>query len=191
MIKIGITGGIGSGKTVVSRLLEVMNIPVYYADTEAKRLTESSPLIKEKLTALFGKEIYKNGFLNKALLASLIFNDKEALSQTNTIIHPEVATDFERWATEQNSPVVAIEAAILFESGFDKKTDLVITVSAPLPLRLFRIMQRDGLSEARILERMGNQLPEEEKIRKADFVILNDEKQSVIQQTLLFLNKIS
>ena len=130
MIKIGITGGIGSGKSVVASLLALSGIPVYIADEESKWLTNNSPVIREKLTALFGPEIYTNEGLNKKLLASHIFNNPEQLQQVNQIIHPEVNRHFSAWVERQTSPLCAIESAILFESGFYKVVDISLMVSA-------------------------------------------------------------
>ena len=127
MIKIGITGGIGSGKSVVASLLALSGVPVYIADEESKWLTNNSPVIREKLTALFGPEIYTNEGLNKKLLASHIFNNPEQLQQVNQIIHPEVNRHFSAWVERQTSPLCAIESAILFESGFYKVVDISLT----------------------------------------------------------------
>ena len=134
MIKIGITGGIGSGKSVVASLLALSGVPVYIADEESKWLTNNSPVIREKLTALFGPEIYTNEGLNKKLLASHIFNNPEQLQQVNQIIHPEVNRHFSAWVERQTSPLCAIESAILFESGFYKVVDISLMVYAPREL---------------------------------------------------------
>jgi len=188
---IGLTGGIGSGKSVVSRLLNAMGIPVYIADTESKRLTESSPIIREKLTQKFGTDLYAEGKLNKALLASLIFENEDNRNYVNSVIHPEVLTDFEKWKIQQISfPLVAIEAAILFESGFADSVDVRVTVAAPEDLRIRRVESREGWSHASVIARMKSQLPEEEKIRRSDYVIYNDDKQALIPQTEKVLEQI-
>ena len=140
MIKIGITGGIGSGKSVVASLLALSGVPVYIADEESKWLTNNSPVIREKLTALFGPEIYTNEGLNKKLLASHIFNNPEQLQQVNQIIHPEVNRHFSAWVERQTSPLCAIESAILFESGFYKVVDISLMVYAPRELRIERAL---------------------------------------------------
>lgn len=185
MIKLGITGGIGSGKSTVTNIFKILQVPVYIADIESKRLTESSPIIRSKLIELFGDKIYDGDKLNKQLLASHIFNDKEKLDAVNSIIHPEVNKDFCKWVeTNKNSPIVVLETAILFESGMDKYTDKVITVYTPFEDRISRTMQRDNLSREKVIERINNQLPDEEKMERSDFVIHNDGSRSLIEQCL-------
>ena len=191
MKAIGLTGGIGSGKSVISRLLNIMGIPVYIADTESKRITESSQAIREKLTERFGNDLYVEGKLNKALLASLIFENEANRNYVNSVIHPEVLMDFENWKMQQtSSPLVAIEAAILFESGFAGWVDVTVSVSAPEDLRIRRVELRDGWSRSAIVSRIQNQLPEEEKIRRSDYVIYNDNRQALIPQVEKVLENI-
>ena len=155
MIKIGITGGIGSGKSYVSHLLEEAGIPVYDTDTEAKKLTLSHPRIREGLLVLLGEDVYKaDGSLNKPVLASYLFASTENAGRVNRIIHPCVYEDFQQWADRQatsGTEVVAMESAILFESGFHTAVDYVVMVYAPLELRITRAMQRDAATEAQIL----------------------------------------
>ena len=189
---IGLTGGIGSGKSTVSRLLNVMGIPVYIADTESKRLTESSPVIREKLIERFGAGLYAEGKLNKALLASLIFESEVNRNYVNSIIHPVVRMDFEQWKTQHiNSPVVVIEAAILFESGFSGSVDIAVTVAAPEELRIRRVELREGWSRASIISRIKSQLEEEERISRADCVIYNDDRQALIPQVENLMNRVT
>jgi len=184
MKKIGITGGIGSGKSVVCELFRLHKIPVFEADVEAKKLNDTSPTIREKLTQLFGNDLYDNNRLNRQKLASFIFSDTSTLQKVNAIIHPEVAACFEKWVEkQQNAPFVAIETAILFESGFDKLVDKTITVFAPLDVRIEQIIKRDGVHRAQIEARMSQQMPEEEKVKLSDFVVVNDGCASVIEQT--------
>jgi len=191
MIKIGVTGNIGSGKSVVCELLKIHGIPVYNADKEAKRLNNSSPVIREKLIHHFGKEIYIEGKLDKNKFAQIIFNDPEKLSLANSIIHPEVAKDFAAWAVSKNKyPIVALEAAILFEGNFHNYVDKTITVYAPHELRIARASQRDNVTIEKIIEREKNQIPDEEKIKIADFVIYNDEKHALILQVSTLLNQL-
>jgi dephospho-CoA kinase len=188
MIKIGITGGIGSGKSVVCELFCLHNIPVFDADAEAKKLNDTSPVIRQKLIRLFGDDLYENNLLNRQKLASLIFSNPENLQKVNAIIHPEVAICFEKWANEQkNAPIVVIETAILFESRFDKSVDKTITVYAPKDARVERIVKRDNADIAQIEARMNSQLSEEEKIKSADFVIVNDNRESLIEQVGRFI----
>lgn len=180
MIRIGITGGIGSGKTVIAQLLETMNIPVYLADIESKKLTESSEQIKNGLIQLFGQDIYTEGRLNKPQLASIIFTNKASLAAVNKIIHPVVKNDFKVWSDKKQ--IVAMESAILFESGFQDCVDYIICVSAPLETRIERAMKRDNLSRQHIIERINNQMPQEEKEKRSDFVINNDGIHPLIPQ---------
>jgi len=183
MIVVGLTGGIGSGKSTVSGLLTVMGIPVYIADTESKRLTESSPVIREKLTERFGTDLYTGEKLNKTLLAALIFENKSDRDYVNSVIHPVVRTDFEQWKAQRSRfPVLVIETAILFETGLVHSVDVSITVAAPEDLRIRRIELREGWSRASIISRIRSQLPEEEKIRHSDYVIYNDDRQALIPQ---------
>ena len=187
MKKIGITGGIGSGKSVVSNLFTLEGIPVYRADDESKRLTDTSLVIREKLTALIDDSIYSNDKLDRQRLATLIFDDEALLKKVNGIIHPEVKRDFRQWVEKQVSDCCALESAILFESNFEQEVDAILLVCAPVELRLKRVQLRDGVSEAEVLKRMNRQLPDEIKRQKADFVIINDDLQPLIPQVELFI----
>jgi len=192
MIKFGITGGIGSGKTVVSEVLQLYNIPVYIADTESKILTDNSPVIRKKLIDLFGMEIYDGSRLNKSLLASYIFNDKEKLLEVNNIIHPEVYKDFTQWCTKHiNKKIVALESAILFESGFNKVVDKAIMVYSPMEMRINRVIHRDNISREKVLERIKSQMPDEKKAELSDFVIVNDNSKSIILQVREIIEQFS
>lgn len=190
MIKIGITGGIGSGKSVVGRLLELEGVPVYTADIESKRLTNTSPAIREGLIALFGKEIYTAEGLNKKLLASRIFNKPDNLKQVNEIIHPEVNKHFFAWVNKQETACCAIESAILFESGFDRIVDVRLMVYAPLSLRLERVRTRDRLSLQEVENRIHNQWPDEIKKEKSDYIIYNDDVHALLPQVTRFLTSL-
>lgn len=176
MISIAITGGIGSGKSYVSNLLEERGIPIYNADNESKRLTVCDVVIRRGLVALVGEQVYfDDGTLNKSLLASYLFASSEHATQVNAIIHPQVKADFRRWLEEHTDcEIVGLESAILYESGFDDVVDAVVAVYAPESLRLERAMKRDGATEAQIRARMSAQMNEEEKRNKADYVVLND-----------------
>lgn len=190
---IGITGGIGSGKSYVSAILqEKFGIPVYDCDKEAKRLTTSNEEIRQKLIALVGPEVFDGNKLNKQLLADYLFADVEHASKVNAIIHPVVLQDFKRWAEEQHEkPIVALESAILFESGLGEMVDKVLFVDAPEEVRLRRAMLRDTVSEAQIRARMKMQRPELHRLQ-ADFIINNnqtDDSQLLNQlEKLLTLN---
>ena len=182
-IKIGITGGIGSGKSVVSKLLQLMGVPVYIADVESKRLTETDPDIRAALISLLGDEVYQDGKLNRPLLASYIFGNKDNLTMVNGIIHPRIKDDFRRWAQSHSSyPIVGIEAAILIEAGFTEDVDQVVLVYAPQEIRLRRAVSRDACAAEQIQQRMRNQMPDEDKIVFAHHIIYNDEKQALIPQ---------
>lgn len=175
MICVAITGGIGSGKSYVSAMLEERGIPVYNADTESKRLTLSNAEIRNKLIALLGEEVYTNGELNKPMLASYLFASAENAVRINGIIHPVVKEDFKRWLTNHaEKDITAFESAILYEAGFEDTVDAVLMVFAPRELRLERAMKRDKATREQIEARMDAQMSEEEKCRRADFVMYND-----------------
>jgi|SRR5690554_5959242 len=170
---VGLTGGIGSGKTTVAKLFSDLGIPVYNSDVEAKKLSDSSTSIREQLILLLGEETYKEGTLNRKFMADKIFNDKILLQKVNAIIHPQVAEHFQNWVAKQTTSYVIKEAAILFESGADRHCDLVIMVTAPEQERIRRVMERDQVSKEEILARMKNQWSDSDKIKLADFVIEN------------------
>jgi len=186
MLKIGITGGIGSGKTIVCRIFSQLGIPVYDADFAAKQLMNSNPGLISNLKKEFGEKIYSaQNELNKKNLAGLIFNNPPALKKVNSLVHPVVKKDFERWITQHEaSPYAIEEAAILFESGAHKNMDYVITVSAPEELRFRRVMLRDNVSEEYVKSISKNQMDENDKIKAAHFEIVNDDQQLVIPQVL-------
>jgi dephospho-CoA kinase len=189
---IGLTGGIGSGKSTISNLLEIMDIPVYIADIESKKLTETSPLIRRKLVEKFGLYLYKEEKLDKSLLASLIFENEENLRYVNSVIHPAVWEDFNNWKNQYaDNKWVALESAILFESGFYQTVDLTVNVSAPLEIRIQRIEKRDRAPRTAILSRIKNQLPDEERNRLSDYIILNDGFKSIIFQIENLINALN
>ena len=191
MIKLGITGGIGAGKSVVVSFLKAIGIPVYIADDESKKLTSTSPLIKAQLIKQFGENLFAGGILNKALLASFIFENKNNLRIVDSIIHPEVMSDFEAWSVKHaDKKLIAMEAAILFESGFDKTMDFIVTVTAPQEERIERILKRTQTTREEILSRMSNQFPDEEKCRRSNFVIYNDNDRAIIPQIEKMLEQI-
>ncbi len=182
---VGLTGGIGSGKTTVANFFKELGIPVYIADTEAKALMNRSKVIKRKLIALFGENAYQDGKLNREYLSQQIFNNKDLLQKMNAIVHPKVASHFKRWVKKQDAPYVISEAAILFENGSYKKYDYIITVTAPEQVRLKRVMSRDNSSEKKVKSVMDNQWKDEEKIKLSDFVIQNvnlEEVKAQVQQ---------
>lgn len=182
MKTIGLTGGIGSGKSTVSRLFETMGIPIYTADTESKKLINISPQIRKQLMAAFGSQLYENGEVNKAMLASLIFGNEENLRYANSVIHPAVFDDFQHWAEQQTQSFVVIESAILFDSGFYKSVDVTVNVSAPLEMRIRRVEERDKVSRKSIEARINSQMPEKERNRLSDYTIFNDERHALLPQ---------
>lgn len=183
MIKIAITGGIGSGKSYVSHLLEDMNIPVYNADNEAKRLTVSDEGIRRELVALLGEEVYKEGALNRPLLASYLFSDPAHAAQINAVIHPRVRKDFAAWAERlEGCEVAGMESAILYEASFEDTVDAVVMVYAPVDLRVQRAMYRDGASEEQVRARIAAQMDDDEKCRRADFTVVNDGVRPLLPQ---------
>lgn len=191
MKKIGITGGIGSGKSVVSRLLKAMGYGVYDSDSWAKHLMNGDASIKEALMARFGEETYTKEGLNRAYLAQQIFNNQEALAFVNSVVHPAVGRHFEKWCDEENSRVVFIESAILFSSGFDKMVDATIFVDAPQECRLARAMKRDNATTEAIMARIENQKKEEIYGREhADLVVMNDNKRLIIPQVMSIIENL-
>lgn len=176
-VKLGITGGIGSGKSFFSAKLQLRGIPVFDSDSEAKRLMLSDKHIVSSITDLLGEGVYVDGRINKQLLASFIFASSENALKVNNIVHPCVKTAFLKWADEkfsQGYKTVAIESAILFESGFNSIVDKVVTVSAPLEVRIARVMQRDNCNREKVIERINSQMDDEKKRLMSDFVIEND-----------------
>lgn len=183
MVRIGLTGGIGCGKSYVARLLEKRGIPVYDSDSEAKRLSDSSVDIRNRLIVLTGMEnLYADGMLNRKLLAEYLFESKENARAVENIIHPVVKADFINWAANQTASISAIESAILFESGFTDVVDYIVVVDAPMELRIDRCVNRDSTTKERVLERMAAQMSQEEKCALADFVIFNDNVSDLEQQ---------
>ena len=185
MIKVGITGGIGSGKSLVCEVFRTLGTNVYKADEKAKILMDTDPLIKEKLMSKFGTEIYKNNKIDRRLFASIIFEDTTAMLFVNSIVHPAVAIDFHLWSSQYSAePYVLEEAALLYESGAYTGMDKMVTVYAPEELRIKRAVLRDKSTVVQIKQRMKNQLSDEEKMNRSDFVIYNDDKHSLIEQVL-------
>jgi len=184
MLKIGITGGIGSGKTTVAKVFEVLGIPVYYADEAAKEIMHKNEPLKQQLIFYFGKDTYVDGKLNRKHLSSIVFADKEKLELLNSLIHPVTIADAEQWFKQQQSPYVLKEAALLFESGAAEGLDFVIGVTAPAAIRIKRVIDRDAVTVDEVKKRMLNQIDETIKIRLCDFIIHNDEQQMILPQVL-------
>lgn len=191
MLTVGLTGGIGAGKSLVSRILISMGYPVFNADLEAKRITHQHPQVRRALTDAFGEDIYQSGKLDRARLAAIIFSDSEARNYVNGVIHPLVREEFQRWCATISSPIVFNEAAILFETGSWKQFDRLVLVTAPQEVRIQRVMQRDHVSREAVLARMQQQWSDEQKIPLSDFQIINDEQTPVLAQLEALIERLS
>jgi dephospho-CoA kinase len=192
MLKVGITGGIGSGKTTVCKIFEVLGVPIYYADDRAKEIVNTDRNVISEVKGLFGDDIYlTDGKLNRKRVADIVFNFPELLEQYNAIIHPVVIEDAKKWMRKnQQHDYVIKEAALLFEANTYKDLDYIICVTASIPVRMQRIKLRDKISEEQILARIKNQMPEEEKIRRCDFVIYNNGDAPLIPQVMKINEKL-
>lgn len=187
MLKIGITGGIGSGKSTACKVFEILGIPVFYADDVAKKIMVIDPLLKSQIKETFGKESYLNeGTVNRKYLAQIVFNNEQELQKLNKLVHPAVFRAFDNWALGLTSkaPYLVKEAALLFESDSYKMCDQNILVTAPLEVKINRVMQRDHVNREEVEARMSKQWTDDEKKKLADFIIYNDEQHSVISQVL-------
>jgi len=185
MYKVGITGGIGSGKSTVCGILEALGVPVYYADVEARRLMNEDEGLREDIRDLLGGQVYREGRLDTRMVAQRVFGDTTLLGELNKLVHPAVRRDFQSWIKSIDSaPYVVEEAAILFESGSHAFLDLNVLVYAPLELRMSRVMNRDGVSREEVEKRMARQMDEEEKKKRADIVVLNDEKDMLLPRVV-------
>jgi dephospho-CoA kinase len=180
LFKLGVTGGIGSGKTSVCRVFEVMNIPVFSADRIANEIMETDNSIVNAINAIAGRNLYLNGKLDRPALSKLIFNDRERLGKVNSLVHPAVFRSFTNWVSEQSSPYVIMEAAILIESGASSLVDRIATIVAPVEERINRIIQRSLLTREQIAERMRNQMDDTERAKHSDFIINNSENDMII-----------
>ncbi len=184
---VGITGGIGSGKTICAEIFEELEIPVYYSDQRAKELMVTDLNLITSIKLLFGEESYtEDGRLNRKYIAGLIFNDESMLKEMNKLVHPAVRADFLNWGRQQlkSAPYIMQESALLYETGSYRLFDKVIVVDAPIDIRIRRVMERDSVTEEQVLARMSKQLPSEEKREKADYIIENDGRHSIIRQII-------
>lgn len=184
MIIIGLTGGIGSGKSTVLALFKALGAVAYVADIEAKKLMNSDAALRNEIIKLFGEKAYENGELNRSYISSIVFNNEEKLNALNALVHPKVREDFQHFIKTQKADFVIYEAAILFESGSNQFCDYIITVIADFNHKIERIMKRDGVSEAQVLERMKNQSADDFKVKKSDFVIRNNHLDDTKKQVL-------
>lgn len=179
-LRLGVTGGIGSGKTSVCKVFSILGIPVFSADPVAGVIMETNDDLKRKINELAGKDLYAGGKLDRGELAGLIFNNAEVLNRINSLVHPIVFTQFSEWVSHQDSPYVIMEAAILFESGASKLVDRIVTVVAPVEERIQRVIRRNNLTREMVEERIRNQMSDDEKIKESDYVIRNSENEMII-----------
>lgn len=184
MLRIGITGGIGSGKSTVAGIFSVLGIPVYNSDDAAKRLMAEDENLKKNILVSFGKSSYVNGMLNRKYLAAQVFKDSKKLALLNSLVHPATINDAREWMEKQQSAYVIKEAALIFESGSNEFLDFVIGVQSPRELRIERALKRDNVTREEIESRMKLQMDEDEKMKRCDFIIVNDEQQMLIPQVL-------
>ena len=184
MLKIGLTGGIGAGKTTVAHIFEVLGIPIYFADDAAKKLMNENENLRQEIIKNFGSESYVDGKLNRRFLAEAIFSDSKKTLLINSIIHPATLADAEKWFHEQQGPYAIKEAALIFEANAENNLDLVIGVSSPLEIRLQRVMKRDGISLEAVEKRMQHQMEENKKMERCDFIIFNNDKDLLIPQVI-------
>jgi dephospho-CoA kinase len=184
MIKVGLTGGIGSGKSIVSKVFETLGIPVYNADAMTKKLMNEDALLKNALTEKFGADTYLDGRLNTSYLSSIVFNNPEQLTQLNNLVHPVAIAAAEKWMLQQRAPYCIKEAALIFESGSQSTVDKVIGVFAPKHIRIHRTMHRDNVTKEEVEKRMLQQIDDNIKMRLCDFSIKNDDQSMVLPQVL-------
>ncbi len=185
MLKIGITGGIGAGKSTVAGIFKILGVPVFDADVTAKNILNTDSLLREQIAAAFGSETYKNGLLDKKYLATLVFNNPDQLAKLNALVHPATIAAADKWASSfADRPYIIKEAALLFEAGTYVGLDYIIGITAPVELRIARVMARDQVSREEVLSRMQHQLDDTEKMQRCDFVIDNNEASLVIPEVL-------
>ena len=189
-IKIGLTGGIGAGKTFIGKIFSKLGFPVFNSDVEAKRCMLEDEILKKKIQDLFGDEVYQNGVLQNHFLANIVFNDEKHLEHLNKLVHPLVKKKFEKWCKKNDSKIVIKEAAILFESNSHINLDKVICVSADKEIRIQRIIKRDNISREEVIARMSRQISQNEKERLSDFIIVNNGSQLLLPQIIKLINKI-
>jgi len=191
MFQVGLTGGIGSGKTLVCSILEKLGVPVYYADKEARELMNVHPGLMKQVEELFGPEAYRDGTLNSEFLADRVFGDQALLTKLNALVHPAVREHYSGWVGQQDKVAYVVEeAAILFESGSDQFMDLTVLIYADEEERIRRVMKRDGVDRAQVERRMNMQMSEEEKKKRADYLIYNDEREMLLPQIIKLHNTI-
>lgn len=192
MLQIGLTGGIGSGKTTIAKIIKTLGYPVYISDQRASDLINHTPEIKQNLKKRFGESIYlPNGELDKKQFATLLFQDKNSIEEVNQIVHPIVVKDFKNWCTEQRTPLLFFESAILFEAKLENLFDYIISISTDMETRIERVMTRDRTSREKVIERINYQMPDAIKSSRSDFVIHNNDGDMVVMQILDIINKLN
>ena len=184
MLKVAITGGIGSGKSLVCQVFKTLGIPIFYADDTSNQLVENNLELKASIIELFGKEAYINGNYNRKFIGNIVFSNPEKLQLLNDLIHPLAIQAAKQWFEEQHAPYAIKEAAILFESNAQQDIDIVIGITAPEAVRIERVMQRTGYNKEEVIKRIALQMPEEEKMAKCHYVIQNDNKTAILPQLL-------
>lgn len=190
MKKVGLTGGIGSGKSTIAKIFSTLGVSIFDADAEAKFLMSNNQQLQREIKYIFGEEIYTFNTINRTLLASKIFGDQRLLRQLNQIVHPALQKHWQNWIRKQSGPYVIKEAAILFESGTAIDLDVVIGIYAPEDIRIARVMQRNNITREEVVQRINNQIDDNIKMKLCDFVVYNDEQSSVVKQILEIHNKI-
>jgi dephospho-CoA kinase len=190
VLRVGLTGGIGSGKTTVAKIFELLGVPVYYADEAAKRIMNEDQELKRSIQKQFGEAAYKTGELDRSYLSSKVFHDPFQLEILNALVHPATLRDAANWMDRQKAPYTIKEAALIFESGSSEQLDYVIGIYAPASLRIKRAMERNGVTREEVVKRMNNQIDERIKMKLCDFVVYNDEEQLVIPQVLQLNQKL-
>lgn len=190
MLKIGLTGGIGSGKSTVARIFSILGIPVYHADLEAKRLMQEDPELKRSIIRHFSEKAYSNDVLDRAFLSKAVFQNRQKLELLNSLVHPITIRDGREWMNRQTAPYAIKEAALIFESGSQGEFDRIIGVFAPVSLRVLRTMKRDHIDRMEVLKRMNNQVDDEIKMKLCDHTLLNDEQHPVIPQVISLHEKL-
>ena len=195
MIVVGLTGGIGSGKTTVANFFKELGVPIYIADVEAKKLMNTSKVLQKKIKKLFGEEAYLNNELNRPFIASKIFNKEETLQQMNAVVHPKVGKHFKKWVKKQDAPYVIKETAILFENNSYIQCDFIVTVIVDEEIRIKRVVERDNTTKAKVKAIIQNQWKDEDKVKLSDFVIknkdINDTKKQVLKTHKKLLKSIT
>jgi len=184
MLKVAITGGIGSGKSLVCQVFKTLGIPIFDADAVSNQLVEHDAALKTAIIELFGKEAYKNNIYNRKYIASIVFSQAEMLQALNALVHPKAIEAAKQWFEKQQTPYAIKEAAILFESNSEKDIDIIIGVTAPEQIRVKRVMQRTGYSKEEVIKRMQQQMPDEEKMAKCNYVIQNNDTDAILPQIL-------